>query len=109
LIAVPFIKASSAYVSFLVEGIDLRPGVLGWLIRRILADLEEVDDSDVVNLSLMEWIVGVYDETTKSEMQDPGRYAEPYIPAAWSGRNASGPVGHHHMRERFKGLGGTLS
>jgi len=64
---------------------------------------------DVVNLSLMEQIVGVYDETTKSETHDPGKYAEPYIPAAWSGRNASGPVGHHHIRERFKGFGRTLS
>ena len=69
--------------------------------------LEEVDDA--IDLSLRVRTVGVYDETTKSETHDPGLYAEPYIPAAWSGRNASGPVGHHHIRGRFKGSAGTLS
>ena len=63
---------------------------------------------DVTNLSLRVRTVGVYDETTKSEMHDPGQYAGPYIPAAWSGRNASGPVGHHHIRPRSEGLGGDF-
>jgi len=69
--------------------------------------LEEADE--MADLLLMEPTVGVYDETTKSEMHDPGRYSEPYMPAAWSGRNASGPVGHHHIRGRFTGFAGTLS
>ena len=50
-------------------------------------------------------MVGVYDETTKSEMHNPGLYDGPYIPAAWSGRNESGPVGHHHIRWRSERLG----
>jgi hypothetical protein len=54
--------------------------VLGWLIRMRLVHLEEVDDA--MNLSFRERTVGVYDETTKSEMHDPRWYAEPYIPAA---------------------------
>ena len=66
--------------------------------------MEEVDDA--MNLSLRERIVGIYDETTKSEMHNPLWYAEPYIPAAWSGRNASGPVGHHHIRLRSEEFGG---
>jgi len=74
-----------------------------------LVHLDKVDNLDVVDLSPMERTVGVYDETTKSETHDPGWYAEPYIPAAWSGRNASRPVGHHHKRERFKGFGRTLN
>lgn len=45
-----------------------------------LVHLEEMDDA--ANLSLMERTVGVYDETTKSETHDPGRYADPYIPTA---------------------------
>jgi hypothetical protein len=93
---VPFINALRACVFVRVEGIEERPGVLGWLIRTRLVHLEEVNDA--MNLSLREWTVGVYDETTKSEMHDPCWYAEPYIPAAWSGRNASGPVGHHHIQ-----------
>jgi hypothetical protein len=64
LTAVPFIKALTARVSFLVEGIGLRPGVFGWLIRMIFVLLEEVDD--MANLLSMERTVGVYDETAKS-------------------------------------------
>ena len=45
-----------------------------------LVHLEEVDDA--MNLSLRERTVGIYDETTKSEMHDPCWYAKPYIPAA---------------------------
>ena len=84
-----------------------RPGVLGWLIRMRLVHLEEVDDA--MNLSLRERTVGIYDGTTKSEMHDPRWYAEPYIPAAWSGRNASGPVGHHHIRLRSENFGGDCN
>ena len=68
----------------------------------MLVHLEEVDDA--MDLSLRVRIVGVYDETTKSDTHDPGLYAEPYIPAAWSGRKESGPVGHHHIRPQSEGL-----
>jgi hypothetical protein len=56
-------------VSVLVKGMEERPGVLGWLIRIRLVHLEEADDA--MNLSLRERTVGIYDETTKSEMHDP--------------------------------------
>jgi hypothetical protein len=91
-------------VSVLVKGMEERPGVLGWLIRMRLVQLEEVDDA--MNLSLRERTVGIYDETTKSDIHNPRWYAEPYIPAAWSGRNVSGPVGHHHIRLQSDGFGG---
>jgi hypothetical protein len=77
---VSFINAWMACVSVWAKGIEERPGVLGWLIRTRLVHLEEVDDAR--NLSLRERTVGIYDETTKSEMHDPCWYAEPYIPAA---------------------------
>jgi hypothetical protein len=51
------------------NGMAERPGVLGWLIRTRLVHLEETDDA--MNLSLRERMVGIYDETTKSEMHDP--------------------------------------
>jgi hypothetical protein len=41
-----------------------------------------------------ELIVGVYDETTKSETHSVPVVR--YIPAACIGRKANGPVGHHH-------------
>lgn len=55
----------------------------------------------------MERTVGVYDETTKSETHNPGGHSVPYIPAAWSGRNERGPVGHHHIRGRLEAVEGT--
>ena len=44
--------------------------------------------------------MGVYDEIAKSEMHEPGGDLSVWIydPAAWSGRNARGPVGHHQIR-----------
>jgi hypothetical protein len=46
-----------ACVSVWVEGMEERPGVLGWLIRIRLVHLEEVDDA--MNLSLRERMVGI--------------------------------------------------
>ena len=57
-------------VSFLVEGMDKKPGVFGWLIRRRSGYLEVVEE--VLNILLRELTVGVYDETTKSETHCPG-------------------------------------
>ena len=57
-------------ISFWVEDIDKRPGVFGWLIRRRLGHLEEVEE--VFNVLLRELTVGVYDEITKSETHCPG-------------------------------------
>ena len=44
--------------------------------------------------------MGIYEEIAKSEMHEPGEDwpVRLYIPAAWSGRNARGPVGHHQIR-----------
>jgi hypothetical protein len=64
-----------ACVSVRVNGMEKRPGVLGWLIRIRLVHLEEVVDA--MNLLFRERTVGIYDETTKSEMHVPRRYAEP--------------------------------
>ena len=75
-------------------------------MRTRLVHLEDSEVDDARNLSFKERTVGVYEEITKSEMHDLGWDAEPYIPAAWSGRNASGPVGHHHKRLRAEELGG---
>ena len=48
--------------------------------------------------------MGVYEEMAKSESVDPiPMPGSPYIPAAWIGRNASGPVTHHQMRFRSDG------
>jgi len=52
-----------------------------------------------LNLLISTLIVGVYDEMTKSEAQDPNVRSFPYIPAACMGRKTSGPVGHHQMRD----------
>jgi len=53
-----------------VEGIGERPGVFAWLIRRRLGHLDEVEGE--LNFLLREVMVGVYDETTKSETHCPG-------------------------------------
>jgi len=53
----------------------------------------------VFTLSKRARIVGVYEEMAKSESIDPTLVpGSLYIPAAWMGRNASGPVRHHQMR-----------
>ena len=49
-------------------------------MRTRLVHLEEVDDAR--NLSFKDWMVGVYEEITKSEMHDLDWDADSYIPAA---------------------------
>ena len=47
--------------------------------------------------------VGVYDETTKSDVLNPVLCIS-YRPAAWIGRNVRGPVAHHQIRGRSEAL-----
>jgi len=58
--------------------------------------------SGSLSFSISELTVGIYEDIAKSERHEPGgdRPVRVYIPAAWSGRNARGPVGHHQIRAR---------
>ena len=81
--------------------------MFGWLMMRSFDDSGGCALSDSLSFSRRELTVGVYEQTAKSEMQEPGgvRPVRLYIPAAWSGRNARGPVGHHHIRVGSDELG----
>jgi hypothetical protein len=46
--------------------------------------------------------VGMYEDIAYSPICESFEF-ELYIPAACMGRNASGPVGHHHMRGSTSG------
>ena len=87
------------FISFVVSGIAEQPGVFSWLMIRSFDDAG-CSLAGFLSISISELTVGVYDEIAKSEMHEPGgdRSVRLYIPAAWSGRNARGPVGHHQIR-----------
>jgi len=63
-----------AFNSSVVPGIRESPGVFGWLIMRSL-DNDDENGRALVGpfaFSKSALTVGVYDDTTKSETQDPG-------------------------------------
>jgi hypothetical protein len=76
-----------------VLGMCDTPGADGWMTDRCLKDEFTLGSVDPRRRDS----VGVYDEITYSPICESVE-SESYIPAACIGRNASGPVGHHHMR-----------
>jgi len=88
------------FTSFVVSGIAEQPGVFGWLMIRTFEDAGCCSLAGFLSVSIRELTVGVYEEIAKSEMHEPGGDLSVwlYSPAAWSGRNARGPVGHHQIR-----------
>jgi len=88
------------FISFVVSGIAEQPGVFGWLMIRSFDEAGFCTLAGSFSFSISELTVDIYEEIAKSERHEPGgdRPVGIYIPAAWSGRNARGPVGHHQMR-----------
>ena len=61
-----------ASTSFVVPGIGERPGVFGWLITRSFDDSRGRTPADNLNFDRSALTVGVYEDTAKSDMHDPG-------------------------------------
>ena len=85
-------------ISFFVAGIACMFGVFDWLIISSPPGASPEFGKDPTRSSRDE-TVGVYDEIARSgsEVEGPSEGVS-YIPATWIGKNASGPVAHHQIR-----------
>jgi len=61
-----------ASISFIVPLIGEQPGVFGWLMMRNSSDVNGSIFVEPLTVRRSALTVGVYDDTAKSEIQEPG-------------------------------------